>query len=70
MSYYDEENELLYDSDFIEEGEEAPHWTIRRILYLVIALLMIALLLFYSLWPLINPPQAPAPIPFEPPLVL
>ena len=50
-----------------ETDEPARFWTARRVLYALVALLVILALLAYLLWPLLLALTQPAPAP-QPPL--
>lgn len=58
----------LLDDGGVDGPEELPGrvWTARRIIYLLIALLLLVAFLFYELAPvldaLLNPPPTPLPI--------
>lgn len=58
----------LLDDGGVDEPNDQPGrvWTARRIIYLLIALLLLTAFLFYELAPVldavINPPQTPLPI--------
>jgi hypothetical protein len=58
----------LLDDGGVDEPDEQPKriWTAKRIIYLLIALLLLAAFLFYELAPvldtLFNPPPTPLPL--------
>lgn len=51
------------------QEDEAPYWTLRRMIYLIVAIILIVALLATLLWPLLwqiaNPPP-PTPTPSLP----
>ncbi len=53
--YYDDEQYQirLYPPD-VEDDFDEPRWTVRRVLYLIIALLIVTAFLVYMLAPLIQ----------------
>lgn len=61
---------LLPDAFDGEADAPARVWTARRIVYALIALLIIVALLAYTLWPLLLALSQPAPPPTAPPLPL
>jgi lipopolysaccharide/colanic/teichoic acid biosynthesis glycosyltransferase len=76
MSLYDEPRNALddvsevYDDLPYSEEEYRPRWTVKRLIYLLIALVIIVTLLVYMVLPALQFWLTPPPSPLAPPLNL
>lgn len=64
MNDYDDPLEIV-----IPDAEPVPFWTTRRIIYAIIAIIIIIAFLTLTLWPTllaITQPQTPTPLPSTP----
>ncbi len=65
MYDHDEEPDIIY---LPPKEDEAPYWTLRRILFVAITLILILALLATLVWPLLWQIANPPPPPPTPPL--
>ncbi|GEM_PF-4536990 len=68
----DENDEIDSDIAYIPDDtlEQRPHWTVKRVIYLMIALVIIAALVVYMVLPALQIWLTPPPSPLAPPLNL
>ncbi len=66
MSDHPDDNEplVIYTvAQSSDEAEETPYWTLRRVIYLIVAIILIiallATLVYPLLWQIANPPPPP-----------
>lgn len=75
MTFYSDENTAFEELAYSEETEEVfpppPRWTRKRVFYLIIALILIAVMVVYLVLPALQVWLMPPPsVPLAPPINL